>query len=77
MKSSIKLPKLSFNEFNKIDFQPYFPSIILDIIEHLTGYKIKEFAHIQQETKFIENQKKKYIDQMKEERNRDPANFKE
>ena len=49
MKSTVKVVKLTFFEFKEIDFDPA-PSIICDIVEHLTGFKIKESVRIQKET---------------------------
>jgi hypothetical protein len=39
-KNNQQLVKLSLGEFKEIQFEPYFPTIIIDMIEHLTGFKI-------------------------------------
>ena len=71
------MPKLTLNEFKRIPFEPYLPSIILDLIEHLCGLRIKNFAHLESEKAKINAQKEKYANALNAELQRNPSNFNE
>lgn len=39
-KSTVHMTRLTLNDFKQIEFEPYFPSVILDLIEYLSGYRV-------------------------------------
>lgn len=48
-KTNVFMIRLNFNDFKAIEFEPYFPSFILDMVDYLTGYNIYEFAEVARE----------------------------
>ena len=71
--SNIQMVKLNLNEFKQIDFEPYFPWIVIDFVEYLTGYRIAEYDRIQREKQTIESRKKDYTEQFKAAKLQDPT----
>lgn len=51
--------------------------MILDLVEYLTGYSVREYARVQIETQLIEQRRKKFNEKMKEEKLKDGPHFKE
>lgn len=50
LKSAERQVKISFQEFKRIEFEPFeLPSVVIDLVEYLTGYSIMEFARVQSE----------------------------
>jgi hypothetical protein len=62
-KASSHLVRLTFGDFKSAGFEPFFPAVINDLLEYLTGFNVEEFARqkrekeeIQQGLKMIEDQ---------------------
>jgi hypothetical protein len=70
------MTRLNFTEFRAINFTPYYPSIIVDLIESLCGFKMHDHFRIQGELAKIEHREKQLEIKMQLERLKD-ANFKE
>ena len=69
--------RLTFGDFKQINFTPYFPSVINDLLEYLTGYSIVEFDRVKREKEAVEKHHKYIEDEVELERNANPLAFKE
>lgn len=65
-RSSVQMAKLTYSDFKQIDFEPYYPSIILDFIEYCSGLKLADFFRAASEKNAIEKKEKEYLDKLKE-----------
>ena len=70
--SSVQMAKLNFGEFKKIEFEPYFPGVILDFIEYCTGLKMIDISKAETERKHIAHKDKIYREKFREARLKDP-----
>lgn len=72
-KTPVQMIKLTFNDFKQIQFDTCLPTIIDDIIDYLTGFKISEHERVQREKAKIDAEKKVIQDKYKAAKLADPT----
>ena len=67
-KASSHLVRLTYGEFKSAGFEPFFPAVINDLLEYLTGFNVEEFARQKREREEIQQGIKNIEDQVEQER---------